>query len=153
MSEHGELIHARCRSGQLQLRAFEAVDRAQAAQERAGWRRQRTQIRRQVMRQQPCPLCHEPAMRIDWRPVLEWMTVEECRCRGFFVWTPLVDDGRLARLTREDRVTLSELIRALSATGDIWLSTQDGSVTGALNIGEERPDRPNWGCLPWGPSG
>ena len=95
-----------------------------------------------VMRE-PCPVCREPAALIDWRPDLAWITVEECRCRGFFVWTPLVDDGRLVRLPPEDRATLSELIRALRAIGEVWLNTQDGTVTGALNIGGERPDRPS----------
>ena len=151
MSEYGELIHTRCRSRQLQLQAVEAVDRAEVAHERWGelvkergwrWHRERTQTGWQIMGQQPCPLCHGPAMLVDWRPALEWMTVEECPCRGFFVWTPLVDDGRLARLTPEDRRTLSQLIRAVSAIGEVWLSTLDGTVMGALNIGDERPDRP-----------
>jgi len=151
MSEHGELIHTRCRSRQLQLPALAAVDRAQVARARVGervtesgqgWRRQRTQTRRQALRQQSCPLCHGAAMLLDWRPALEWMTVEGCLCHGFFAWTRLVDSDRLARLTLEDRRTLSQLIRAVSAIGEVWLSTLDGTVMGALNIGDECPERP-----------
>jgi len=35
LSEQGELIHTRCRTQELQLRALERVDRAQAGQKRA----------------------------------------------------------------------------------------------------------------------
>jgi hypothetical protein len=45
------------------------------------------------------------------------MTVKDCPCDGFFVWTPLLDDGRLERLTQEDRETLSQRVRHLHDGG------------------------------------
>ena len=79
----------------------------------------------------------------DWGPHLDWMTVEDCPCLGFFVWTPLLDEGRLARLMREDRESLSQRIQDLRATQtEAWLTTRDGTVMGALIIRPVRPDRP-----------
>ena len=61
------------------------------------------------------------ATLIDWRPHHNWMTVKDCPCDGFFVWTLLLDDGRLARLTPEDRETLSQRIRQLHGTeSEAW---------------------------------
>jgi non-ribosomal peptide synthetase component F len=88
-------------------------------------------------------VCAEPAVRTDWRPHLDWTTVEECACRGFFVWTPLLNEGRLGRMTQEDRDTLKQRLRDLRAAGvEAWLTTRDQTVMGALLIRTERPDRP-----------
>ena len=54
-------------------------------------------------------------MLTDWRPQLDWLGIEDCPCGGFFVWTPLLDEGRLAQLTPEDRETLSLRVRHLRA--------------------------------------
>src|SRR5262245_40919354 len=146
-TDTGEFVHIRCRSRELQLAAYDQGDRARRAIERATDlvqenTRLRLRPRRLNTRPDPCPVCGALATLTDWRPHIEWMAVEECSCRGFFVWTPLVDDGRLTRLTPEDRGTLSERIRTLSATGEVWLSTRDGTVAGALILRSERPDRP-----------
>ena len=62
------------------------------------------------------------------------MTVEACLCDGFFVWTRLLDDGRLTRLTPEDRETLSQRIRHLHGTkSEAWITTRDGTVMGAMS--------------------
>ena len=88
-----------------------------------------------------CPVCAGPATLTDWRPQLDWMAVEDCPCRGFFVWTPLLDEGRLARLASEDRDILSHRVRHLRATQtEAWLTTRDGTVMGALIIRSERPN-------------
>ena len=149
VSPTGETFHIRCRSWDLQLAALEQHDRARVAIGRARElveettsRRQRGHSRREIVPVQSCPVCRGSATLTDWRPALEWMSVEDCRCRGFFVWTRLLDDGRLARLTPEDRATLSERIRTLRATGEAWLSTRDRTVMGALILREDRPDRP-----------
>jgi hypothetical protein len=90
-----------------------------------------------------CPVCGGPATLTDWRPRLDWMAVEECRCRGFFVWTSLLAEGRLDRLTPKDRTVLSQGIQHLRATqSEAWLTTRDGTVMGALIIRPVRPDRP-----------
>jgi hypothetical protein len=44
------------------------------------------------------------------------MAIEDCPCRGFFVWTPLLDEGPLDRLTPEDREILRQRLRHLRAT-------------------------------------
>jgi hypothetical protein len=71
------------------------------------------------------------------------MTVEDCPCDGFSVWTPLLDEGRLTRLMAEDRETLSQRLRHLHGSeSEAWLTTRDGTVMGALIIRTVRPDRP-----------
>ena len=71
------------------------------------------------------------------------MAVEDCPCRGFFVWTPLLDEGPLDRLTSEDRDILRQRLRHLRATeSEAWITTRDGTVMGAMIIRSERPDRP-----------
>ena len=71
------------------------------------------------------------------------MTVEECPCHGFFVWTPLLSEGRLDRLALEDREILSQRLQHLRATAsEAWLATRNGSVMGALIIRTVRPDGP-----------
>jgi hypothetical protein len=143
-----EVVHIRCRSQQLRLDTLDERDRSRLAVDRAtdlleGARRRRLSHHTQLtQRRDGCPVCAGSAMLTDWRPRLDWMTVEECPCRGFFIWTPLLDDGRLARLTPEDRETLSERLRHLRATeSEAWLVTRDGTVMGALTIRAERPDR------------
>jgi len=150
VSPSGEASHIRCRSRDLQQTALEEHDRARRAIDRAAGLVGETMRRRQgspsippALTRQPCPLCGEPATLIDWRPALDWMTVDECPCNGYFVWMPLISDGRLARLTPEDRDTLSGRIRALRLTGEAWLTTRDGTAMGALILRDERPDRPN----------
>ena len=150
VSPSGEASHIRCRSRDLQQAALEERDRARHAIDRAAElvgdnmrRRQSAQSIRRALPRQPCPVCGEAATLIDWRPALHWMTVDECPCNGFFVWVPLINEGRLARLTPEDRDTLSGRIRALRLTGEAWLTTRDGTAMGALILRDERPDRPN----------
>jgi hypothetical protein len=144
----GEVVHLRCRSEQLVLRGLDLRERGRLAIERAAEvvekRRQRlVQPTKGLGTRDACPLCGEPAVRTDWRPHLDWTTIEECSCRGFFVWTPLLEEGRLARLTPEDRDTLKAHLRDLRATGlEAWLTTRDRTVMGALLIRTERPDRP-----------
>ena len=145
----GEAIHISCRTQQLHLDALDQGDRARLAIERATdlveeTRRRRIAQRTELPRQQDrCPVCAGPATLFDWRPHLDWMTVEDCPCDGFFVWTPLLDDGRLGRLTPEDRETLSQRIRHLHGTeSEAWLATRDGTVMGALIIRTVRPDGP-----------
>jgi hypothetical protein len=144
----GEVVHLRCRSEQLVLRGLNLRERGRLAIERAtdaaaNPRRSGVQPTKGIGTRDPCPLCAEPAVRTDWRPHLDWTTIEECSCRGFFVWTPLLEEGRLARLTPEDRDTLKAHLRDLRATGlEAWLTTRDRTVMGALLIRTERPDRP-----------
>src|SRR5262245_24666542 len=150
LSPTGEVLHILCRSRELQLEGLGASDRARIAIELAEAlveettrRRQRAQPRRQVMPLQVCPVCREPATLTDWRPTIDWLAVENCACRGYFVWTPLLDAGRLVRLTAEDREVLSSRLSALRTTrSEAWVTTRDGTVTGALIIRSERPDRP-----------
>jgi hypothetical protein len=89
-----------------------------------------------------CPVCGGPATLTDRPPHIDWTTVEDCPCDGFSVWTPLLDEDRLARLTPEDRGTLSQRLRHLRATeSEAWLTTRDGTVMGALLIRSGRPDQ------------
>jgi hypothetical protein len=131
------------------LDGFDQADRARLAIERStelveATRRRRLLQQRDLTRQHDrCPVCAEPATLTDWRPELDWMTVEDCACNGFFVWTPLFDEGRLGRLTPEDRETLSQRIRHLHGSGsEAWLATRDGTVMGALILRTERPAGP-----------
>jgi len=143
----GEFIHLRCRSQQLHLMALDEGDRASLAIERATdlvqeTRRLRsTQPTRLTARRDRCPVCGGRATLVDWRPHLEWPAVDGCPCGGYFVWTPLLDEGRLTWLTPEDRGSLSERLWHLRATqSEAWLSTREGTVMGALIIRSERPD-------------
>ena len=145
----GEAIHIRCRTQQLHLDALDQWDRTRLAIERATdlakeKRRRRLAQNRGLTRQHDrCPVCRGPATLTDWRPHLNWMTVEDCTCDGFFIWTPLLDDGRLDRLTSEDREILGQRLRHLRATeSEAWLATRDGTVMGALIIRTVRPDGP-----------
>ena len=145
----GEFAHIRCGGEELRLRATEPQDRVRLTIERATdlveetRRRKLAQPTRLTPQHDRCPVCAGPATLTDLRPHLNWMIIEDCPCNGFFVWTPLLDEGRLGRLTPEDRETLSERIRNLHGTeSEAWLATRDGTVMGALLIRTVRPDGP-----------
>jgi hypothetical protein len=144
----GELVHVRCRSDQLLVRGLELRERGRLAIERVAdlvEERRRRNFAQPIPTRRPacCPVCARPATLTDWRPRLDWLTVEECHCRGFFIWTPLLDEGRLVRLTPKDREIVSERIRHLrAAQSEVWLTTRDGTLNGALIIRTVRPDRP-----------
>ena len=147
--ETGDFLHIRCRSRQLQLTVLDHRDRTRLAVELAkNLVHENARLRgrpptRLIARRNPCPVCGVTATLTDWRPHIEWMAIEGCPCSGFFVWTPLLEAGRLARLTVEDRDALSQGLRQLRATGsEAWLSARYGTVKGALIICELRPDRP-----------
>src|SRR5262249_625246 len=98
VSPTGETFHIRCRSWDLRLAGLGQHGRARGARGRARElveeppsRRQRGHSRREIVPVQSCPVCRGSATLTDWRPALEWMSVEDCRCRGFFVWTRLLD--------------------------------------------------------------
>lgn len=151
--EHGELFHVSCRSRQLQLRALEQVDRAEAVREHAARRledahRVRAErMQRHGLPKRPaatgvCPLCRGPATVTDWRPGMDWIVAEGCPCGDFFARARVVEE-RLPRLTTVDRQGLVLQIRAYRATRrEVWLTTTDGTVDGPLVIRIERPDRP-----------
>jgi hypothetical protein len=89
----------------------------------------------------PCPLCGEPATMIDWRPRMDWVTVEGCRCDGFFVEGRLIG-GRLATLPATARQELAHRVRQVRAMGDEARCTaSDGTAHGPLVIETARPDR------------
>ena len=148
-TKDGEAIHIRCRTQQVHLEALDQGDRARLAIERATDLVEETRHRRLAQgsgltrQDDRCPVCGESATLTDWRPHVNWMTVEDCPCRGFFVWTPLLDEGRLSRLTPEDREILSQRLRHLRATeSEAWITARDGTVLGALIIRTVRPDGP-----------
>jgi len=65
-----------------------------------------------------------------------WSSASDCG-------TSRLDEGRLTRLTREDREILSQRVRQLHGTkSEAWLATRDGTVMGALIIRTVRPDGP-----------
>jgi hypothetical protein len=89
-----------------------------------------------------CPLCSHPATVTDWRPRLDWITVEGCPCGGFFVEARILE-GRVPGLTAADRVDFAVRVRVFRAMGhEAWWTTLDGTETGPLVIRGERPDRP-----------
>ena len=146
----GEAIHIRCRTQQLQVDALDQGDRARLAIERATdlvgetRRRRSAQFTGRNRQREPCPVCRGSATLTDWRPHLNWMTVENCPCDGFFVWTPLLDDGRLDRLTQEDRETLSQRIGHLRLTeSEAWLTTPGRHRDGGLDHPHRAAGRPN----------
>jgi hypothetical protein len=140
----GQIVHVACRNRQLQLESVEAVDRAQAALRRANelvgeTRRIRTSQQSRMARR-PCFLCGETAIVIDWRPSLDWASVEDCACGGFFVWTVLLD-GRLGQLSPDERGRLQARIRGLRALRrETWLYTGDGTPHGAQAVRSDRPE-------------
>ena len=147
-TQTGEVLHIRCRSEELP-RAIEQQDRARLIIERATDLVEETRRRRLAQPTTPtrqhdrCPVCAGPATLTDLRPHLNWLNIEDCPCNGFFVWTPLWDEGCLRQLMPEDRETLSERIRHLHGTeSEAWLATRDGTVRGALILRTVRPDGP-----------
>ena len=87
-----------------------------------------------------CPLCGTPALVLDWRPSVDWASVEDCRCEAFFVWTVLLDGGPL-NITLDERVRLQDRILELRAfQREAWLYPADGTPQGALIVRTERPD-------------
>jgi hypothetical protein len=143
-TKRGEFIHLRCRGEERepQDRARLTIERATDLVEETR-RRKLAEPTRLTRQHDCCPVCAGPATLTDLRPHLNWMTIEDCPCHGVFVWTPLLDEGRLGRLTPEDRATLSERIRHLHGTeSEAWLATRDGTVRGALILRTVRPDGP-----------
>jgi hypothetical protein len=152
--EHSELFHVHCRSRQLQLRALEQVDRAEAARERAARRLEdahRVRAERRIQRHGlpkrargvgVCPLCRGPAIVTDWRPGADWIAVENCPCGDFFAGAWLVEE-RLPSLNTVERQGLIRRIWAYRATGrEAWLTTTHSTVDGPLVIRTARPDWP-----------
>jgi hypothetical protein len=87
-----------------------------------------------------CPLCGAPALILDWRPSVAWASVEDCRCDAFFVWTALLDSGRLDVIPQEECVRLRTRILELRASHrEAWLYTTDGTPHGTLVVLTERP--------------
>src|SRR5262249_11289190 len=112
----GHILHVRC--GGRKLVVLDQLERARLARERATDLAEETRRRdrpQPTQRRDRCPVCGGPGTLTDWRSHVDWMAVEECPCGGFFIWTPLLDEGRLARLTPEDRDTLSQRLRHLRA--------------------------------------
>lgn len=88
-----------------------------------------------------CPLCGEPAVFLDWRPSVEWASIEDCRCDAFFVWTVVLDSGRLDEIPRDERAQLHARILGLRAIQrEAWLYTADGTPQGTLVVRMERPE-------------
>jgi hypothetical protein len=143
--EHGELRHVRCRHEAVELNALNSVDRAQAVRTQARQSVEESRGRRATRRPPAlgaCPLCVAPATITDWRLGLEWIAVEDWRCKGFFVWAPLWAE-RVRTLTALDRADVATQIRRFRAMGhEAWLTTTDGTLTGPLVVRTQRPDRP-----------
>jgi hypothetical protein len=139
----GAPVHLTCRTRKPELQPVERVDRAELARARSvRLLNERKRLREQLrMQATTCALCGQPATVTNWRPQADWYTIDDCACRGFFVWAPLFKV--LPQLSAEDRETLSRRIRELRArTGQAWLTTREGTPTGSLVIHGERPDRP-----------
>jgi hypothetical protein len=80
-----------------------------------------------------CPLCEDPALILDWRPSVPWASIEDCRCDAFYVWTTLLDGGRLDVMSRDECARLRTRIGELRATEhEAWLYTADGRADGPL---------------------
>src|SRR5262245_28430387 len=145
--EHGEIFHVACRSRSLELAAMEGVHRAKTAQQRSLHLVEETSRRRARQRGEPlakagrCPICRYPATVTDWRPRVDWIAVEECRCNGFFALAS-VFEGRLPKLNAAERRDLSLRILKFRGMGlEAWCTTIDGTVDGPLLVRTERPDR------------
>jgi hypothetical protein len=148
--EHGDLYHVTCRARTLEANSREQVDRARVAKTRAvrlvedAERRRGERAldsRHGPTRKGTCPVCGQSATVTDWRPSIDWVAVEGCSCRGFFVWAG-VYEGRLATLSDGDRLDLAIRIRKFRAMGhEAWCTTIDGTPKGTILVRTERPDR------------
>src|SRR6185295_12908418 len=87
--ERGTFFHARCRNREPPPAIRATSDAAMR------WRRDRPA--ELSMRRGACPVCRHRATVIDWRPLVSWLTVEDCPCSGVFVWTSLLE-ARLPNL-------------------------------------------------------
>jgi hypothetical protein len=77
---------------------------------------------------------------LDWRPSVEWASIEDCRCDAFFVWTVLLDRGRLDVLTPEESARLrSRILQLRVLQREAWLYTADGRPQGPLVVRTEHP--------------
>jgi hypothetical protein len=69
----------------------------------------------------------------DWRPISEWIVVEDCSCAGYFVWAPMLE--RVRALPMRERHDLTWRVRDFRKFGlEAWVATTTGVVTGALVI-------------------
>jgi hypothetical protein len=129
---------------------MEHVDRAKAARSRAARLLEDTERRRRDRglgaRHRPtrlgvCPICGQSATVTDWRPSTDWIAVEGCSCRGFFVWAGIYDT-RLTGLGEGARLDMAARIRKCRAMGhEARCTTLDGTPEGIILIRTERPDR------------
>jgi hypothetical protein len=147
--EEGDLFHVTCRTRALGMKAMEQVDRAKAAQSRATRNLEDVERRRRQLTAGPrlrgtlglCPVCGQSATVTDWRPSVDWVAIEGCSCRGFFIWAGIYG-SRVASLTEADRLDLSARIRTCRVMGhEAWCTTIDGTVNGAILVRTERPAR------------
>jgi hypothetical protein len=150
--EYAGLLHVGCRS-LAPPQSADVMQRAAGAQRRAAGlvvqsRRQRQRTPRRAAVAPPtrrtlsgCPLCGHSATLSPRAHGPEWTAVEGCPCHGFVVSAPLVE--RLRALSAPRRENLSWRVRALRIAGhEAWLTTLDGTVTGALVVRTARPERP-----------
>jgi hypothetical protein len=61
---------------------------------------------------------------------VEWTSIEDCRRDAFFVWTALLDRGRLDVIPQDERARLY----ARSIQREAWLHTADGTALGTLVV-------------------
>jgi hypothetical protein len=88
-----------------------------------------------------CALCATAATVTDWEPIQAWVAVEGCLCGGFFIWKTLWD-GRLPGMAQAECQELTTRIREWRARGfEVWISTTDRTVHGALYLSSARPLR------------
>jgi hypothetical protein len=79
-------------------------------------------------------------MILDWRPSVEWASIEDCRCDAFFIWTGLLHGDRLESILSDERSRLHARILELRANErEAWLHTADGTPDGPLIVRTERP--------------
>jgi hypothetical protein len=91
-----------------------------------------------AVRSSPCPLCLLPAKFFDWSSEVPWLSIEGCRCGGYFVQPALFD--RPLSLDALVRDSLYSRVAALRADQrEAWLVTADGRPDGLLEVRGERP--------------
>jgi hypothetical protein len=124
------------------VRAIDGSNRAQTAPARAASlldeaterRTRRSVVRTKTPTPGRCPLCRHSATVIDWRPGLDWVTVNGCPCGTFFVHAGLLDE-RLPAISPEVRETLSRSIQEFRAMKhEAWLTTTTGAPDGTLVV-------------------